>query len=168
MVHDGKAGPLSDEAPFLIRRARRDDASEIAGLFLISSDGLAAHIWSRLADPGQSILEVGKARHACDRRTRQRSFSGQARDTARSKLLRRIRAAGGDRRAGWRPQRGARRDPAREAAASAPPLFLRWVDEVARLEADLSLADEIERAACRFDERRELLAEGLQEVAWTQ
>lgn len=50
--------------PFSIRRAQRDDAAEIARLFLISSDGLAAYIWSRLADAGQPIAEVGKARYA--------------------------------------------------------------------------------------------------------
>lgn len=42
--------------------ARRGDAIEIARLFLISSDGLAAYIWGCHARPGQSLDEVGAAR----------------------------------------------------------------------------------------------------------
>lgn len=49
---------------FQIRKARREDAAEIARLFLISSDGLASYIWSRMAQPGQSLEEVGAARYA--------------------------------------------------------------------------------------------------------
>lgn len=44
-----------------ISPAVRQDAGAIAELFLISSDGLAACIWSRLADPGQPLEEVGDA-----------------------------------------------------------------------------------------------------------
>lgn len=51
-------------AGFDIRWARREDAIEIARLFLISSDGLAAYIWGRHAMPGQSLEEVGAARYA--------------------------------------------------------------------------------------------------------
>lgn len=52
-------------APALaIRRARAGDAPAIARLFLVSSDGLAAYIWQRLALPGQSLAEVGAARYA--------------------------------------------------------------------------------------------------------
>lgn len=50
----------------IIRAARRGDARDIAELFLISSDGLATYIWSRLAEPGQSLEEVGAARYARD------------------------------------------------------------------------------------------------------
>ena len=50
----------------IIRAARRGDARDIAKLFLISSDGLATYIWSRLAEPGQSLEEVGAARYARD------------------------------------------------------------------------------------------------------
>ena len=48
------------------RAARKDDAGDIARLFLISSDGLAAYIWSRLAEPGQALENVGRARYARD------------------------------------------------------------------------------------------------------
>jgi ribosomal protein S18 acetylase RimI-like enzyme len=47
-----------------IRRARKDDAREIAKLFDIASDGLATYIWSKLQAPGEDILDVGEARYA--------------------------------------------------------------------------------------------------------
>lgn len=47
-----------------IRQARPEDAGEIARLFLVSSDGLARYIWSRIARPGQPLEEVGAARYA--------------------------------------------------------------------------------------------------------
>lgn len=47
-----------------IRKARKADARDIAKLFEISSDGLAAYIWSKLQGPGQSLLDVGEARYA--------------------------------------------------------------------------------------------------------
>ncbi|MCO5160009.1 MAG: GNAT family N-acetyltransferase [Mesorhizobium sp.] len=57
--------PTLTPAPALaIRRARAADAPAIARLFLVSSDGLAAYIWQRLALPGQSPAEVGAARYA--------------------------------------------------------------------------------------------------------
>lgn len=48
----------------IIRQARKMDAREIARLFLISSDGLAAYIWSKLQTPGMSLDDVGEARYA--------------------------------------------------------------------------------------------------------
>ncbi|MEX0955258.1 MAG: GNAT family N-acetyltransferase [Rhizobiaceae bacterium] len=48
----------------IVRRAQVDDAGEIARLFLISSDGLASYIWSRVAGPGETLAEVGAARYA--------------------------------------------------------------------------------------------------------
>ncbi len=47
-----------------VRRAHKEDAAEIARLFLISSDGLAAYIWSRLAVPGDTLAAVGARRYA--------------------------------------------------------------------------------------------------------
>ena len=46
-----------------IRPARRDESGDIARLFLVSSDGLAAYIWSRLDMPGPSLGKVGAARY---------------------------------------------------------------------------------------------------------
>lgn len=57
----GPAGSTFD-----IRWARREDAIEIARLFLISSDGLAAYIWGAHARDGQSLEELGAARYARD------------------------------------------------------------------------------------------------------
>src|SRR5690606_7970786 len=47
-----------------IRWARQEDAGDIARLFLVSSDGLAAYIWSRMDMPGLSLEEIGAARYA--------------------------------------------------------------------------------------------------------
>lgn len=47
-----------------VRHASREDAAEIARLFLISSDGLARYIWSRIARPGETLTDVGAARYA--------------------------------------------------------------------------------------------------------
>jgi len=47
-----------------IRWARREEAGDIARLFLVSSDGLAAYIWSRMDMPGLSLEEIGAARYA--------------------------------------------------------------------------------------------------------
>lgn len=47
-----------------IRWARQEDAGNIARLFLVSSDGLAAYIWSRMDMPGLSLEDIGTARYA--------------------------------------------------------------------------------------------------------
>jgi len=47
-----------------IRPALQEEAGEIARLFLISSDGLAAYIWSKMEMPGLSLEEIGAARYA--------------------------------------------------------------------------------------------------------
>lgn len=47
-----------------IRPARREDSGAIAELFLIASDGLAAYIWSQLAEAGETPLETGRRRYA--------------------------------------------------------------------------------------------------------
>ncbi|MBK8211474.1 MAG: GNAT family N-acetyltransferase [Rhodospirillales bacterium] len=49
-----------------IRPARREDSRTIAELFLISSDGLAAYIWSKVAEPGETTLDAGARRYARD------------------------------------------------------------------------------------------------------
>lgn len=47
-----------------LRPATVEDSPVIARLFLISSDGLAAYIWGRLALPGESLEEAGARRYA--------------------------------------------------------------------------------------------------------
>ncbi len=54
----------SYQAGVTLRAAVEDDAREIAGLFLISSDGLAAYIWERDRASGVSLIEHGTARYA--------------------------------------------------------------------------------------------------------
>jgi len=45
------------------RAAAKTDSRTIARLYSISSDGVADYIWTRLAEPGQDILDVGQARY---------------------------------------------------------------------------------------------------------
>jgi len=47
-----------------LRPARRKDSRTIAELYRISSDGVADYIWSRLAQSGESVLDVGARRYA--------------------------------------------------------------------------------------------------------
>jgi ribosomal protein S18 acetylase RimI-like enzyme len=47
-----------------IRRGKREDSATIAQLFLISSDGLAEYIWSKIAEPDETALEAGARRYA--------------------------------------------------------------------------------------------------------
>jgi ribosomal protein S18 acetylase RimI-like enzyme len=49
-----------------IRWAKRQEARDIARLFLIASDGLAGYIWSRLAGPDRPLEETGAERYARD------------------------------------------------------------------------------------------------------
>jgi ribosomal protein S18 acetylase RimI-like enzyme len=51
------------EAGYSIRPARKDDCRSIAGLYRISSDGVADYIWTKLARPGEDVLEVGRRRY---------------------------------------------------------------------------------------------------------
>jgi len=45
------------------RPARKEDCATIAALYSISSDGVADYIWTKLAEPGDVILAVGKRRY---------------------------------------------------------------------------------------------------------
>ena len=47
-----------------IRAATLQDCLAIAGLYRIASDGVADYIWSKLAEPGEDILDVGARRYA--------------------------------------------------------------------------------------------------------
>ncbi len=46
------------------RQAVKEDSADIAQLFLISSGGVGEYIWSKVAEPGESILEAGARRYA--------------------------------------------------------------------------------------------------------
>ncbi|MDX1384930.1 MAG: GNAT family N-acetyltransferase [Thermoanaerobaculia bacterium] len=45
------------------RAAEKADCAAIARLYSISSDGVADYIWTKLAEPGEDILEVGRRRY---------------------------------------------------------------------------------------------------------
>ena len=47
----------------LIRPARKEDCATIAALYSIASDGVADYIWSKLAEPGEELLDVGRRRY---------------------------------------------------------------------------------------------------------
>ncbi len=47
----------------IIRPAAKADCRTIARLYSISSDGVADYIWTRLAAPGEDIIEVGQRRY---------------------------------------------------------------------------------------------------------
>lgn len=58
----GAAGNAACAITF--RPGAREDARVIAGLFRISSDGIADYIWTKLAEPGEDLLDVGERRYA--------------------------------------------------------------------------------------------------------
>ena len=45
------------------RPARKSDCRAIASLYSISSDGVADYIWTKLAQPGEDLLDVGQRRY---------------------------------------------------------------------------------------------------------
>lgn len=47
-----------------LRQARRTDARAIAGLFQMSSGGVADYVWASLAKPSEAPLDVGTRRYA--------------------------------------------------------------------------------------------------------
>ena len=46
------------------RAAKKSDVRTIAQLYSISTDGVADYIWTKLADPGEDIVDVGERRYA--------------------------------------------------------------------------------------------------------
>jgi hypothetical protein len=51
------------EPQYLIRPAQKRECRRIAELYRISSDGVADYIWTKLAQGGEDILEVGRKRY---------------------------------------------------------------------------------------------------------
>lgn len=47
----------------VIRPARKSDCGAIARLYSVSSDGVADYVWSRLAETGEDLLDVGRRRY---------------------------------------------------------------------------------------------------------
>jgi len=48
---------------YTIRPAHKTECRRIAQLYRISSDGVADYIWTKLAHPGEDILDVGRRRY---------------------------------------------------------------------------------------------------------
>lgn len=48
----------------LFRAARKSESRTIAALYRIASDGVADYIWTRLAEPGEELLDAGARRYA--------------------------------------------------------------------------------------------------------
>ena len=53
----------SIQPEFKLRPALKSECRRIAELYRISSDGVADYIWTKLAEPGDDILEVGRRRY---------------------------------------------------------------------------------------------------------
>jgi ribosomal protein S18 acetylase RimI-like enzyme len=48
---------------YAVRPAHKRECRRIAELYRISSDGVADYIWTKLAQPGEDILDVGRKRY---------------------------------------------------------------------------------------------------------
>ena len=57
-----KASSAFEPSAVMCRPAAKADCGTIASLYSISSDGVANHIWTQLAAPGEDILDVGRRR----------------------------------------------------------------------------------------------------------
>ncbi|QYO63634.1 GNAT family N-acetyltransferase [Leptolyngbya sp. 7M] len=54
---------LTTNMKIQFRPAQKSDCRTIASLYSISSDGVADYIWTKLAQPGEDILDVGQRRY---------------------------------------------------------------------------------------------------------
>ncbi len=52
-----------DTSGVILRPAEKSECRTIASLYSISSDGIADYIWTKLAQPGENILDVGQRRY---------------------------------------------------------------------------------------------------------
>jgi ribosomal protein S18 acetylase RimI-like enzyme len=52
-----------DAIDMILRPAEKSECRTIASLYSISSDGIADYIWTKLAQPGEDILDVGQHRY---------------------------------------------------------------------------------------------------------
>ena len=48
---------------YSLRPARKSECRRIAELYRISSDGVADYIWTKLAQPGEDVVDVGRRRY---------------------------------------------------------------------------------------------------------
>jgi ribosomal protein S18 acetylase RimI-like enzyme len=54
---------MNTSNPVIFRPAKKSECRTIATLYSISSDGVADYVWSKLARPGEDILDVGQRRY---------------------------------------------------------------------------------------------------------
>ena len=54
---------MSELNEFTIRPAVKSECRTIAELYRISSDGVAEYIWTKMAKPGEDVLDVGQRRY---------------------------------------------------------------------------------------------------------
>jgi ribosomal protein S18 acetylase RimI-like enzyme len=54
---------MSELNEFTIRPAVKSECRTIAELYRISSDGVAEYIWTKFAEPGEDLLDVGQRRY---------------------------------------------------------------------------------------------------------
>jgi ribosomal protein S18 acetylase RimI-like enzyme len=62
MLAKKAAGLAMPEAAIEIRPARKADAAAMAVLVDIAGHGMPAYMWAQIKAPGQSVLEIGRAR----------------------------------------------------------------------------------------------------------
>jgi hypothetical protein len=58
MKNERDAMNSASDTKIQFRSAQRSDCRLIASLYSISSDGVADYIWTKLAQPGEDILDV--------------------------------------------------------------------------------------------------------------
>jgi ribosomal protein S18 acetylase RimI-like enzyme len=56
--------PPSTKSAAAFRPATAADARAIAGLYRIAADGVADYTWQQIAEPGESLLDVGERRYS--------------------------------------------------------------------------------------------------------
>ncbi len=54
---------MSKLSGFTVRPAVKSECRTIAELYRISSDGVAEYIWTKMAEPGEDVLDVGQRRY---------------------------------------------------------------------------------------------------------
>jgi len=55
--------PQINPDKYEFRPAKKSESRSIAQLFGIASDGVADYIWTKLAEPGEDVLDVGQRRY---------------------------------------------------------------------------------------------------------
>jgi ribosomal protein S18 acetylase RimI-like enzyme len=62
-LEDGTRMNSFDPGAVSLIPARKSDCRTIAALYRISSDGVVDYIWTKIAEPGEDILDIGQRRY---------------------------------------------------------------------------------------------------------